>query len=360
MKKFLAAVMGLLMIFSLPACSSNLPKGYSPLKQTPQETPSTPVIPVQPPLPEGADLFTGLAVLNSLENSMDAGEEDGLAEINSSVAAVLVDSDGRIVSCKIDAVQSKLNFSKDGRLTSDYSAPVSTKQELKEAYGMKKASGIGKEWYEQADALAAYVTGKTMEEVRGIALTETTAPADLELSASVTIKLGEWIDVIEKAVANARPLGARAGDTLGLGITTKLSGSLDAGEADGLAQTDSMYGAATFGPDGRITSCILDGSQCGVNFDRNGKIITDLTESPLTKNELKEAYGMKKASGIGLEWYEQAANYAAYALGKTANELSGLAVSDRGAPADAELSASVTISIGDFNLCLTKASVNAA
>lgn len=352
MKRFLAAALALVTAACLPACSSNLPKGYSPLKGPPGTA-------AEPALPEGTALSTGLAVRISLEKSTDAGSQEGLAEVNSNVAAVLVDSGGRIVSCKIDAVQSQVSFSNDGKLTSDVSAPVPTKQELKEGYGMKKASGIGKEWYEQAGALAAYVTGKTMEEIRGIAMTETTAPADSELSASVTIKLGEWIEVIEKAVANARPLGAQAGDTLGLGITTSLSGSMDAGEEDGLVQADSMYGAATFGPDGRITSCILDGSQCGIRFDGNGKITTDLTAVPLTKNELKEAYGMKKASSIGLEWYEQAANYAAYALGKTANELSGVAVSQRGAPADGELSASVTISIGDFNLCLTKAAVNA-
>ena len=63
-----------------------------------------------------------------------------------------------------------------------------------------------------------------------------------------------------------------------------------------------------------------------MNFDKTGKITTDLTVAPQTKNELKEAYGMKVASGIGLEWYQQAENYAQYALGKTPAELSGLAV----------------------------------
>ena len=261
--------------------------------------------------------MTGLAVINSVGSSKDAGDEDGLAQADSNVVAVLVDADGRVVDCKIDGVQAKIPFSKEGKLLVGTDTMFRTKQELKEEYGMKKASGIGREWNEQADALAAYVTGKTLDEIRGIAVTEDGHAGDAELASSVTMSVGGWLETVEKAVANAKPMGAKAGDRLGLGIETNMSKSTDAGDEDGLAQAYSMYTAATFGPDGRITSCILDGSQSNVNFDKAGKITTDLTVAPQTKNELKEAYGMKKASGIGLEWYQQAENYAQYALGKT-------------------------------------------
>lgn len=359
MKKMMAAVLAFAVALCA-GCSSNLPKGYSPLKPPTASTPpEAPQAQPKPELPEGAALSTGLAVVNSVAKSTDAGEEAGVAEADSSVVAVLVDGGGRIVDCKIDAVQSKISFFKDGKLLTDKGTMFPTKQELKELYGMKKASGIGKEWYEQANALAAYVTGRTVEDVKGISLTETTAASDPELSASVTIKLSEWLEAVDKAVANAQPIGARAGDRLGLGIVTNMEKSKDAGEEDGLAQAYSMYAAATFGPDGRITSCVLDGSQSNVNFDGSGKITTDLNAAPLTKNELREQYGMKQASGIGLEWYEQAANYAAYAVGKTVEELTGLSVNDHGSPTDGELSGSVTIAIGDFNGCLEKARASA-
>ncbi|MBO5070948.1 MAG: hypothetical protein J6C37_11395, partial [Roseburia sp.] len=61
---------------------------------------------------------------------------------------------------------------------------------------------------------------------------------------------------------------------------------------------------------------------------------------------------------IGKEWNEQAAAYAAYAVGKTLDEVNGTAVTE-GVPSDADLAASVTIHIGDFNTVLTKA-VNSA
>ena len=67
---------------------------------------------------------------------------------------------------------------------------------------------------------------------------------------------------------------------------------------------------------------------------------------------------MKKASSIGKEWFEQAAAYAAYAVGKTADEVNGTAVTE-GAPSDADLAASVTVHITDFNTVITKAVGNA-
>lgn len=359
MKKTITAALALAVVLCV-GCSSNLPKGYSPLNPSGvSKIPEIPEAQPKPELPQGTALATGLAVINSVANSVDAGDGDGVAEVNSSVVAVLVDGGGRIVDCKIDAVQSKISFTKDGKLLTDPDAAFPTKQELKEQYGMKKASGIGKEWYEQANALASYVTGRTMGDIKGIALTETSSTSDPELSASVTIKLSEWIEAIDKAVANARPMGARAGDKLGLGIVTGMGNSQDAGEADGLVQINSTYGAATLDGEGRITSCVLDGSQSNLKFDKQGKITTDLTVAPLTKNELKEQYGMKQASGIGREWYEQAADYAAYAVGKTVDALTGISVNDRGSPGGPELSSSVTISVGDFNACLEKAATSA-
>ncbi|MPN62867.1 hypothetical protein SDC9_210620 [bioreactor metagenome] len=68
---------------------------------------------------------------------------------------------------------------------------------------------------------------------------------------------------------------------------------------------------------------------------------------------------MQKASEIGKEWYEQAASYAAYVIGKTGDEVSGIAVDESGKATDAELLAGVTVSIGSFNEVVAKAVTNA-
>lgn len=312
------------------------------------------------PAPEqGAALKTGLGVVTSLGSSKDAGEKDGLAQTDSVVVAVTVDADGKIVACEIDTAQNKISFSVEGKLVTPMDTVFLSKQELKLDYGMKAASGIEKEWFEQADALAAYVVGKTMDEVKGIALDENAMPTDEELLTSVTMKIAGYLSAIEKAVANAQELGATAGDKLGLGIVTNMVQSKDAGEKDGLAQAYSTYAAVTVNADGVITSYVSDASQGNVNFDATGKITTDLTVNPASKKELGEEYGMKVASPIGKEWFEQAAAFEQYVTGKTVAEVKGTALDEAGSAADAEMLTSVTMTIDNMILSVEKAVANA-
>jgi hypothetical protein len=308
----------------------------------------------------GDSVKTGLGVVSSIAKSTDAGKEAGLAEVDSMIAAVTVGKDGKIVKCDIDAAQTKINFSAAGKITTDLKTEFKSKQELKTEYGMLKASAIKKEWNEQADAFAAYVVGKTAEEVKGIAVSDKGTAADTELASSVTVHIGDFIAVVEKAVKNAQDLGAKAGDKLGLGVSTSISGSKDvAADAAGLAQAYSYYTASTFAADGKVTSCIIDASQSNVNFDKTGKITSDLKAALQTKNELKENYGMKKASKIGKEWYEEAAAFAKYTTGKTLDQIKGVAVNAEGVPTDTELTSSVTIHIGSFQAIIEKASATA-
>ena len=160
---------------------------------------------------EGA-VKTGLYLGTDLSSSKPAADgEDGLAQANINLVAVTISEDGVIDECVIDAVQSKVNFDAAGAITTDLSAPVSSKNELGDAYGMKKASSIGKEWYEQVQALADYVEGKTLDEIRGIAVTEDGKAGEADLAASVTISIAGYLDAIEEAAANATYLGAMAG-----------------------------------------------------------------------------------------------------------------------------------------------------
>lgn len=307
----------------------------------------------------GEAVKTGLAVISSIAKSVDAGDKDGLAEIDSTVAAVTVDKNGKILSCKIDAAQTKINFTAAGKLTTPLDTAFKSKQELGTEYGMGKTSGIKKEWNEQADAFAKYVTGKTAAEVKGIAVSAEGTAADKDLSSSVTIHIGDFMAVVDKAVSNAKDLGAKSGDKLGLGVLTSISGSKDAADKDGLAQAYSNYTATTFAADGKITSSIIDASQSNVNFSKEGKITSDLKAELKTKQELGAAYGMAKASSIKKEWNEQADAFAKYVTGKTVAEVKGIAVTAEGTPSDKDLASSVTIHIGDYEAIIEKASGNA-
>lgn len=308
----------------------------------------------------GGKAKTGLAVITTAEKSKDAtADADGLVEADSTAVAVLVNDKGVIVNCVIDVIQPKINFSAAGELTTDMATEFVSKKELGDAYGMKKASGIGKEWYEQAKALEAYVIGKTLDQVKGIALNEEGAATSTDLTSSVTVSIDDIVKAVEKAVNNAQDLGASSGDKLGLGLISGLGHSASVSDKDGLAQAYTHYGVITLDKDGKITSSIIDASQANINFSKEGKITSDLTAEIKTKIELGDAYGMKKASGIGKEWFEQAKAFSDYIVGKTVADVKAIAINEEGSPTATDLTSSVTVGIGEFLTVIEKAGVTA-
>ncbi len=310
----------------------------------------TPVQPTQPVVGEGA-VKTGLAVVTSVAKSENAKQ----AEYDVTLVAVLVDDKGVIVDCIIDSIGTKVTFDATGTVTADLNAQISTKNELGDAYGMVNYGGAKYEWYVQADALAKFAIGKTVEQLKNGAIDETgKAPAGSDLASTATIYLGGYVAAIEKAVSNAKHLGAQAGDQLKLASISSIASSKSAtAEKDGTAQLDCDVTALTV-KDGVITSCYIDSLQAKVNFNATGTITTDLSAAVLTKNELGDKYGMVSWGGAKYEWNVQAANFAAFVTGKTAQQVADIAVSE-GKPSDADLSTSVTIAIGGFQALIAKA-----
>ncbi|HAQ41716.1 MAG TPA: hypothetical protein DCM73_13390 [Clostridiales bacterium] len=348
MKKVLALLLILTMsIFAFVGCAKEQIAPEQQPAEKPAEVPSS-----EESAGNTADnaVKTGLAVITSVEKSKDAtADAEGFGQSDSVVLAVTVDKDGKIVRAAIDTAQTKINFSAEGKVTSDLAAAYKSKQELKEEYGMSKASKLGKEWYEQANVLADYFVGKTAEEIKAIPTDDTGVPTDADLVSSVTIKINGYKEAVEKAVANAKDLGATADDQLGLGISTTIKKSKDAAaDAEGQVQAYSTYAVATFNADGKITSSIIDASQANVKFDTAGKITSDLTASVKTKNELQDEYGMRAASKLGKEWYEQADAFTKFIGGKTAEEVKGIALDDEGHSTDADLVSSVTVAVDSF------------
>lgn len=140
-----------------------------------------------------------LSAINGIDSSKAADAENaGNAQLDVTVTALTMNGEA-ITSCVIDAVQAKVAFDTSGTITSDTAAPVQTKNELGENYGMVAWGGAIAEWNEQAASFAAYVTGKTPAEVSGIAVDESTHPNDADLAASVTIAVGGFQALIAKA-----------------------------------------------------------------------------------------------------------------------------------------------------------------
>lgn len=362
MKKLLALVLVLAMsLFAFVGCTQETPVAEEPSAEEPvAEEPATEEPATEEPAAEGA-VKTGLAVLTSVGKSKDASADaEGVGQSDSVVIAVTVDNEGKVVKAVIDHQQTKINFSAEGKVTTDLATVAKSKQVLKEEYGMGKASSLGKEWYEQANSLADYIVGKTAEEIMAIPTDEVGVTTDADLVSSVTIKLNDLKATAEKAIANAQDLGASADDVLGLAINTTVAKSKDAAaDAEGQTQAYSIYTASTFDADGKITSNILDASQATVKFDATGKITSDLAAEVNTKVELGEAYGMIKASTIGKEWFEQAAAFSEYATGKTVEDLKGINLDETGHATDADLVSSVTFGIDEFILVIERAFASA-
>lgn len=311
---------------------------------------------------EAAAVKTGLSIVPSFTSSKDAAADaEGLAQIDTTFTGVMLDADGKIVNCVIDVAQVKIKFDATGKITSDLTAPVLTKNQLGDEYGMRNASAIGKEWNEQAAAFAAYCIGKTADEVAGIAVDERNHPTDADLTAGATMAIGDMIKGVVAACENAQDLGARATDTLGIATAIDLVGrSKDAADdADGAGYSYAHYAAVTLNADGQITSAALNASQFQVNFDKEGKITTDLTAAQLDKQQLKDDYGMRKASAIGKEWYEQADFFAEYAKGKTADEILSIAVDESGHSTDADVLTGATVTIDSFQRVIADAAATA-
>src|SRR5512136_1912647 len=117
---------------------------------------------------------TGLGTSISIAKSKSATTDTtgaavaGLAEVDTMIAVVTIDANGKIVSTIIDQAQQKVNFDATGKVTTDLTAEQKTKVQKGDAYGMKKSSAIGKEWFEQVNAFATWTVGKTIAEVKAL------------------------------------------------------------------------------------------------------------------------------------------------------------------------------------------------
>ena len=299
---------------------------------------------------------TGLTVRIHAADSISAnGAEEGSIHYDITFVAVTVNDNGVIDACKIDGLSTNVKINSKGDITSDPYAPILTKNELGDNYGMVAWGGAVAEWDEQVAALCDYAVGKTVEELKNGAIDETGYAADADLAASATIYLGGYVWDIESAVNNAEYRGAQAGDELDLATLSTLDWSTAAaGGGEGWATLQTDFAAVT-SREGVITSCVIDAFQAKVSFDGTGTITTDLSAYIRTKYEMFDDYGMVAYGGAIAEWYEQVDAFGAYVRGKTADEVAGIAVNERTAPAEADLASSVTIAIGGFQALIEKA-----
>jgi hypothetical protein len=335
MKKILSIILAPVLSMALLAgCGSN---GKDSDKKDNKKTDNKTVV--------GSIAKIGLGHVTSIGKSKDLTEGVASGQVDTVIAAVGFDKDNKVVKITIDTAQTKVEFDQDMKLTSDVNAENKTKVELGDGYGMKKASSIGKEWFEQIAALEDWMMGKTVEEIKAVNTED-----DADLKASVTVGVESYVQVVEEAFANA--VAVNGGETLGLGHEISIAKSKSAeGDKGAVAQVDTVIMVSAFDKDGKVAGAILDTAQTKVEFDKDGKVATDKNGEFKTKVELGNDYGMKKASSIGKEWFEQAAALTDWMKGKTVEEIKAVNTEE-----DADLKASVTVGVDSYLKTLEEAS----
>ena len=367
MKKILAMLLLVCMVFALAACGQQAAPAEKPAEapaeqpaEAPAEQPAE--APAEQPAeePAAAEYKLGMGIsLNT--NSSKAGN----AQVDATAAAVVLDADGKIVACFIDVAQNKMDVT-DGQVNTE--AEFLTKLEKGDDYNMVKFSNATHEWYEQAAAFEQYVIGKTADEVAGIetVLNEEghNVVTDEALYASCSISVSDFQEAIVKACNDEQAMTFTASGEfkLGLGIISTAEESVAAtAEEEGVVKMYSDYAAVVVDADGKILAALTDATQPQIKIDAAGEIVD--TPFKGTKRELKDDYNMVKFSGCTYEWYQQAAAFAEYAVGKTAAELKGseLKLNDEGHMVfvDEALYASVSISVDGIIEVVVKAVGNA-
>ncbi|QUH21480.1 hypothetical protein [Alkaliphilus sp. B6464] len=328
---------------------------------------------------DGNIVKIGLGHSTSIGKSKDlAVDKDGkdilpVGQVDTVIAAVGFDKDGKVVKVTIDTAQTKVNFDKDLKVTSDLTAVNKTKVELKDDYGMVKASEIKKEWYQQIEELEKWMIGKTVDEIKSMKVKERdeshkSVPDVPELTSLVTVTVEGYIAAVEEAYKTAVEIGSGA-ETLGLGHEISIGKSKGLEVKDGketlpAAQVDTVMAATAFDEDGKVVGTIIDNAQTKVEFDNKGIITTDKNTEIKTKVELGDAYGMKKASTIGKEWFEQIAEFEKWMVGKSVDEIKALKVKERDAshkhvPDIPELTSTVTVTVEGYIAAVAEAYANA-
>lgn len=305
-------------------------------------------------------LQMGVGVHAYVEKASNAdGDTNGEGEAVVTVAAVLLDAEGKIVQCAIDVADNKVAYTSEGKYVE--AAEFKTKYELGADYGMVTYAGSAKEWYEQADAFTALVAGKTLDQVKALVADGGKGTEDV-INAGCTIAVSDFVLAIEEAVSNATDADATANDTLQLGIVSTQASSKDAtAEAAGANEVDTTVVAAAVGKDGKVTAMVADALQAKFEFDAKGVTTVKAEDAITTKREAGANYGMTQygqdlnGDGTVKEWFEQADAFDATCIGKTASEISALAI-DTGYGVDTLQTAGCTIHVGD----LVKAAVKAA
>ncbi len=299
-------------------------------------------------------------VSDVVSDMMQEGEEEytlymGLYENNdasesktsfaSTYVSVICDRDGRIVDCEFDATEHSVAID-EGIAKRKESYP--SKREQGNDYGMKPASGIEKEWYQQADWFAEHIKGYTLKEAYEV------ESGDSELKAGCTIDISGFKAALEASEGQAvKEFRSKDTPEASLAVVSRDDGTKDAVEdSEGAVALTSTYCAVAL--DGnKIAAAIIEETESKTFFSNKGTVTE--SQSGHGKRSQGDSYGMKAASEIGLEWKEQIENFEGYIVGMNSEQVASIGMTGDYA-ADEKLSSGCTVKINYYVAAASQAS----
>lgn len=298
------------------------------------------------------------------------------AQVDIHVASVVIGADGKIAQCDIDAIQVMATVDETGAIAEDAKTEFISKTDRDTDYGMAGYSasigGIGKEWDEQAVAYEMWCEGKTIDEIKA-GVGEDEKPTDATLLTGCTIKIGDMTKAVVNAYETAVEAEISAEDVLGIAIIGEMTGvKAPVLDAEGKIAIDDKgnpqygtfqayvnYACTTQNAKGEITSVLIDSIQAYPTWDENGILNTNVDQDLRSKYTKQGDYGMQVASGLEKgEWFQQIDVFKQFITGKTADQVTAIAVHEdgenAGKPNDEQLLTGCTMKIVAYKTVVVK------
>ncbi len=330
MKKWAILILALCLI-GLTACGDG--GGESSLVSKPDSSGSS--------MPAGDTAGRRLGLSNVSSMMMDGTDK---TRLKVTAVALLLDKDNTILDCDLDEVDFTVALT-DGKAT--LTGPTATKGELGDDYTPTKEDtgrddGLKDSWEDQAEAFCDFAEGKMVSEITGLAATD----GKSEKIEGCDLIITDFIRAVERAADAAVSHDMGADDDLHLALLTAAADTA----TDEKPQYDIEMAAVTLDEGDKITGCMTDSVQMKLSIEEGA--FTMASGEVLSKRRAGDSYGMKPASAIKREWYEQADAFDLYVRGKTADQLGKITLDSEG---KTDAISGCTITVSGMMKCVKKA-----
>ncbi len=258
-------------------------------------------------------------------------EKDGTSDTTVTIAAVLLDSNGKILDCAIDSIDIDVKFTQKGEAVT--LGELKSKYELGDSYGMKVYGNAKDEWYKEVDSFIGVAKGKNVKDISKLVDSDKKGNDEV-VKAGCTIEVAEFVKAIQNAANSATEIKAKDDSKVKVAFSaekTKETNATD--EKDGQITVDVSFAATLLSKDNKVIKPFVDSVDVDVKFDNKGVNKSD-DKSAMTKKTAGTGYGMAQygtdlnKDGKVLEWYLQVEALEKFISGKTSGEIDKLVAKD--------------------------------